>query len=103
MARDEQLRGESTGAGAETEFLDLDGDGVPDAVQTTETIEYETEGGVEVVEEIRELDSDIGSDGIPKTVTVTDTVAVDTDQDGEVDEAEVLSVTVHPDTAAESP
>ena len=87
------------GVPVETAYLDLDDDGVPDAVQTTETLEYHTDDGADVVEEIRELDSDIGPDGVPTTVTVTDTVAIDTDHDGAPNAAEVITVTVHPDTA----
>ena len=79
----------------ETEYLDLDHDGVLDAVQITETVEFETDGA-EVVEQIRELDAGIGADGVPTTVAVTDTVAIDTDHDGVPDAAEVTTVTVHP-------
>ena len=79
----------------ETEYLDLDHDGVLDAVQITETLEFET-GGAELVEKIRELDAGIGTDGVPTTVTVTDTVTIETDHDGVPDAAEVTTVTVNP-------
>ncbi len=103
--RDENPGTESSSAGpeAETEYLDLDGDGVPDAVRTTETVEYETDSGAEVVEEVREVDAGIGADGVPTTVTVTDTVAIDADHDGVPDAAEVIEVTVHPDAPPETP
>ncbi len=52
----------------ETEHLDLDHDGVPDTVQITEILEYDTRGAIDVVEEIRELDTGIGADGVPTTV-----------------------------------
>ena len=87
------------GVPVETEYLDLDDYGVPDAVQTSQTFEYGTAGGADVVEAIRELDSGIGPDGVPTTVTVTDTVAIDTDHDGAPNAAEVVTVTVHPDAA----
>ena len=87
------------GVPTETKYLDLDDDGVPDAVQTTATVEYRTDSGAEVVEEIREVDSGIGPDGLPTTVTVTDAVAIDTDHDGAPNEAQVTAVTVHPDAA----
>jgi hypothetical protein len=35
----------------ETEYLDLDHDGVPDAVQITEILEYDIRGGADVVVE----------------------------------------------------
>jgi len=89
-------------AAVRTEYLDLDDDGVPDAVEQRETFEYETLDGAEIVEEIREVDADIAEDGVPATVTVTDTVLVDTDRDGAPDAAEVTSITVHaePETVA---
>jgi hypothetical protein len=99
----EQPGGESpvaqTRIPVETEYLDLDDDGVPDAVQITETVQHES-GGADLVEEIRELDTGIGPDGVPTTVTVTDTVTIDSDHDGVPNTAEVTSVTIHP--AAES-
>ena len=70
-----------------------------DAVQITETVEFET-GGADLVEKIRELDTGIGADGVPTTVTVTDTVTIDTDHDGVPDATDVTTLTVHP--AAES-
>jgi hypothetical protein len=87
------------GIPVETEYLDLDDDGVPDAVQITETVQYER-GGADLVEKIRELDTGIGADGVPTTVTVTDTVTIDTDHDGVPDATDVTTLTVHP--AAES-
>ncbi len=102
--RDDQSGAGPTGTGrddpveTETEYLDLDHDGVPDAVQTTAMVEYHTEAGVDVVESIREVDSGIGPDGVPTTVTVSDAIAFETDHDGTPDAAEVIEVTVHPDT-----
>jgi hypothetical protein len=79
-----------------TEYLDLDGDGVPDAIETTRTRTGESPSGAAVVEEIRELDSDIGLDGVPTTVTVTDTVAVDANHRGVPNVVEVVKVVTHP-------
>jgi hypothetical protein len=97
--RTDQSGGESSvaepGIPVETEYLDLDHDGVLDAVQITETVEFETDGA-EGVEQIRELDTGIGTDGASTTVTVTDTVTIDTDHDGVPDAIEVTTVTVHP-------
>jgi len=86
---------------ARTEYLDLDDDGVPDAVEQSETFEYETPDGAEIVEEIREVDAGITADGVPATVTVTDTVLVDTDRDGAADAAEVTTITIHPEPESE--
>ena len=70
----------------ETKFLDLDGDGVPDAVETTEvTVEVIDGAGHHVtkVEVVDEIDAEITIDGVPGTVEVTDTVLVeDVDEDG---------------------
>jgi hypothetical protein len=79
-----------------TEYLDLDNDGVLDAVQTSETRKYARADGADVVEETRELDSSIGLDGLPTTVTVTDAVTIDTDHDGAPNAAEVITVITHP-------
>ncbi len=86
-----------------TEFLDLDADGVPDAIEVTETFAYDTPDGAEVVEEIREVDAGIDEEGVPTTVTVTDTVIIDTDHDGAPDAAEVTTLTVHADQEPDAP
>jgi hypothetical protein len=59
-------------------YLDLDGDGVPDAVQMTEAIEYDVTGdGVpDIVEIVDETAAGIGIDGVPDHVEVTEPVAV---------------------------
>lgn len=64
----------------ETKYLDLDGDGVPDAVETTEvSVEVLDSGGhhVTAVEVVDEIDAEIGIDGVPGTVEVSDTVLVE--------------------------
>jgi hypothetical protein len=64
----------------ETKFLDLDGDGVPDAVETTEvSVEVTDSGGrhVVAVEVVDEIDAEIGIDGVPGTVEVSDAVLVE--------------------------
>jgi len=80
----------------EPEYLDLDGDGVPDAVRTRRQAAYEV-GGAEVVETVEELDRDIGDDGRPGTIDVSDTLAVDSDHDGRADFVEVTEVEVRRD------
>ncbi len=79
----------------EPEYLDLDGDGVPDAVRTTKHVEYEV-GDAEVVETVRELDRDIDDEGRPGVIDWTDTVAVDVDGDGGAELLEVTEVEVRP-------
>ena len=68
----------------ETEFLDLDGDGVPDAVTTTRTIAVDIshDGHVDVIETTEEIASDIDINGVPHAIRVADTVATDFDHDG---------------------
>ena len=57
----------------ETRYLDLDGDGVPDAVQTVEAIAVE-DGvtGAPIVEVLEEVQTGIGIDGVPEQVAVVD-------------------------------
>lgn len=68
----------------EIRYLDLDGDGVPDAVETTEVEVTEIEGAghrVTKVEVVTEVDADIDDDGVPGTVGVSDTVIVENERD----------------------
>lgn len=60
-------------------YLDLDGDGVPDAVQRTlVTVLHRTsEGLADVVRVVEELEADIGDDGAPGVVQVTERLEVD--------------------------
>jgi hypothetical protein len=62
------------GVPVETTYLDLDGDGVPDAVHIVEAIAVDRtgDGHIDVVEVIEELLSDIGDDGVPGSVDVVD-------------------------------
>jgi hypothetical protein len=46
----------------ETEYLDLDGDGLPDAVRTVITLEL----GGDAVERVETLEWGIGDDGTPR-------------------------------------
>ena len=82
----------------ETVFLDLDGDGVVDAVQTTRTVGFDVSGDglVDVVEVTEELASGIGVDGTPSAIALTDTVESDFEHDGEAD---IEAITVAPDPA----
>jgi hypothetical protein len=54
----------------ETRYLDLDGDGVPDAVETIETFAVREAGNgkVSVLYESRTVAADIGIDGVPHRV-----------------------------------
>jgi hypothetical protein len=64
----------------EIKYLDLDGDGVPDAVETTDVEVTEIEGAghhTTKVEVVTEVDADIDDDGVPGTVEVSDTVIVE--------------------------
>ena len=86
IARDEPI---------ETKYLDLDDDGLPDAVRTTNTRNYDG-GGADVVRETGELDAGIGPDGVPTTVVLTETVLTGADHEGAPGSAEVTTLTVHP-------
>jgi hypothetical protein len=52
------------------EYLDLDGDGLPDAVRTIETLGVEIDGVVQTIEQIETLEAQIGVDGVPRDVSV---------------------------------
>ena len=72
----------------ETEYLDLDGDGVPDAVRTTRTVGFDSthDGRIDIVETTEELASGIDIAGMPRVIHVTDTVEADLDHDGFVEQ-----------------
>jgi len=55
------------------EYLDLDGDGVPDAVRTIDTRAAWSNrvGDFEVLQTVEELAWGIGDDGVPEAVHVT--------------------------------
>lgn len=61
----------------ETRYLDLDGDGVPDAVETVEAIAATDDVGLHVVEVLEEIQADIGIDGVPQRVAVVDETTVE--------------------------
>jgi len=86
--------GDGAAAPAETEYLDLDGDGVPDAVRTTSTAEYDLADGPEIVETVEELDRDIDDDGRPRTIEWVDAISVDADRDGTPDLIDLTSLEV---------
>jgi hypothetical protein len=67
-------------ARADVEYLDLDRDGIPDAVQATNCAEYRRPDGISVFQTTRELDAGIGDDGCPKSITWSNTVSVHGDQ-----------------------
>lgn len=57
-----------------TRYLDLDGDGVPDAVETIElvTLDRTGDGRTDVVAVVEELASGIGIEGVPRRLAVVD-------------------------------
>jgi hypothetical protein len=63
----------------ETKYLDLDGDGVPDAVETVEVIAVDStgDGATDTFEVVDEVASDIGIDGAPAHTDVVDTTTVE--------------------------
>jgi hypothetical protein len=71
-------RGTAVDGGADanvvTTYLDLDGDGVIDAVQTIEAVAVDVtgDGQADVVEVVEEIAAGIGVDGVPEHVTVVD-------------------------------
>ena len=83
MKTEEMMDGtlESPGALVEVEYLDLDGDGVPDAVQTIEAVAIDLTGdGVcDAVELVEEVAAHIGIDGVPEQVVNIEDVAVSFD------------------------
>ena len=74
------------------EYLDLDCDGVPDAVLTTQSVEVGVVGGPDVIETVEELDRCIGDDGQPGAVEWRETVTFSADGDGESDAADVVAL-----------
>ncbi len=86
--------GDVPAAPAETEYLDLDGDGVPDAVRTTRTAEYDLAEGPDIVETVVELDRDIDDDGRPRAIEWVDAISVDADRDGTPELIDLTSLEV---------
>jgi hypothetical protein len=70
----------SNGAQA-TRYLDLDGDGVPDAVEMIEVVSVDRtgDGSTDEVAVVEELATGIGIEGVPRRLTVVDemTIALD--------------------------
>jgi hypothetical protein len=72
----------------ETRFLDLDGDGVPDATETIEVRRHAADVGghhAMVTEVVDEIDSEIGVDGEPGEVQVSDTIVIEDVSDEPLD------------------
>jgi hypothetical protein len=74
-------------AEGETEYLDLDRDGLLDAVHRHSAVAYHLDG--DATEALDELAVGIGDDGVPAAIALTDAVALDVDGDGDVDVIEV--------------
>ena len=69
----------------EVEYVDLDGDGVPDAVRTTCTRSFDMshDGSAELIETVEEqLAWGIDVDGVPEGIHIVDTIHADLDHDG---------------------
>jgi hypothetical protein len=66
-------------APAEVKYLDLDGDGVPDAVVTREVHSHDVtgDGHVDIVDSTTTIASGIGIDGVPSSVETRSEVFVD--------------------------
>ena len=79
-----------------TDFLDLDDDGIPDAVHTTTIVGFDLsgDGAVDLVEVTEEMASGIGIDGDPSAITLTDTFEYDFDHDGVIEEQDSITVVV---------
>ena len=62
-----------------TRYLDLDGDGVPDAVEVVELVSVDRtgDGRADEVAVVEELASGIGIEGVPRRVTVVDETTLD--------------------------
>jgi hypothetical protein len=91
------------GSLTEPKYLDLDGDGVPDAVQTVRvnTFDITGDGIAEAIEVIQEVDAEIDDDGAAHRVTVTDTLELDVEHDGHPVVIEITSHAArnHPSTS----
>ena len=83
-------------APTETEYLDLDSDGVVDAVRTTKVTGYDVtgDGEIDVVEIVEELAEGIDVTGTPAHVVLTDAVEADFDHDGATDISEWVELDV---------
>jgi hypothetical protein len=83
-------------APTETEYLDLDRDGVVDAVRTTRVTGYDLtgDGKLDVVETVEELAEGIDVAGTPEHVVVSDTVEADFDHDGTADIVESVELDI---------
>jgi hypothetical protein len=66
----------------DVEYLDLDGDGVPDAVRTTCTRSFDMSPDAVLIETIDRLAWGIDVDGLPEGIHVVDTLHTDLDNDG---------------------
>jgi hypothetical protein len=71
------------GVEVETTYLDLDGDGVPDAVQIVEAVGVDLtgDGRVDFIELVEEVASDIGVDGVPGSVDVVEHQEIELDHE----------------------
>jgi hypothetical protein len=89
----------ATAGSAATEYLDLDGDGVPDAVRTRQTMVYDTsrDGCIDLVETLEELATGIDITGVPRAIHVVDTLESDFGVDGRARTVDSIEYDVEPD------
>jgi hypothetical protein len=75
----------------ETEVIDLDGDGVADAVveTTTTLIDVDGDGIADIVQETTITAIDVDGDGLADIIDETTITAVDVDGDGEFSDDEI--------------
>jgi hypothetical protein len=80
----------------ETSYLDLSGDGIPDAVETTQTAAFDVTGdGIpDVVRVTTEIATEIGVDGVPRRVEIVEMIEGDFDHDGFAEDIVTTAVTL---------
>lgn len=88
--------------GIETELVDLDGDGVVDAVRevTTTVVDVDGDGVPDLVEQTTTVAYDGDGDGIPDIIETTTITGVDANRDGTIDDDEIsvdVSVAIRED------
>lgn len=88
---DEEVQGEVQQV-TEVEVIDIDGDGVADAVRetTTTVVDVDGDGVADIVEVTTTTAIDVDGDGTPDIVQSTTVTGVDVDGDGEFSEDEIV-------------
>ncbi len=75
----------------ETESVDVDDDGVVDAVRevTTTVVDIDGDGVADIIEQTTITSYDIDGDGVPDIIEATTITGVDVDGDGSIGEDEI--------------